>query len=286
MNETLSTVAGRSVLRLERHLAHPPEKVWRAVTEPAHLAHWFPCDVHYDSLTVGAVLSFEFRAGEAPPSTGTITEVDPPRTFAFTWGDSAFRIELDSERDGCRLMFSHTFDDRYGAASFASGWDVCLAALGRDLAGEPAAPDTDAGERHEHYLHQFGLEAGTSTEDDDGWTVRFERQLVRPVATVWAILVGSGPAPAVGQLPPAGFVAPPGAAGPITAMAESTELAYGWAGTTVRWQFGPGTGHGPRLVLTQTGGAESTGQRETAVAAWSERLEALAKELLSAPMAG
>lgn len=29
MNETLRTVEGRSVLRIERHLAHPPAKVWR-----------------------------------------------------------------------------------------------------------------------------------------------------------------------------------------------------------------------------------------------------------------
>src|SRR6185369_4214940 len=179
MTETLSTVDGRNVLRLERHLPHPPAKVWRAVTEPEHLAHWFPCDVRYPSLPVGAELTFEFRAGEAPPSTATITELHPPRVFAFTWGEAAFRIELSPAGDGCRLVFSHIFDDRYGAASFASGWDLCLAALGHDLAGQPAVPERDAGERHEHYLHAFGLTAGESTVDaEGGWTIRFERQLV------------------------------------------------------------------------------------------------------------
>lgn len=45
MNETLRLIDGRSVLRVERRFSHPPEKVWRALTESAHLAHWFPSDV-------------------------------------------------------------------------------------------------------------------------------------------------------------------------------------------------------------------------------------------------
>lgn len=32
----------RPVVRYTRHLPHPPEKVWRALTEPEHLEHWFP----------------------------------------------------------------------------------------------------------------------------------------------------------------------------------------------------------------------------------------------------
>ena len=33
MNATLRTVDDRAVLRMERRLAHPPEKVWRALTD-------------------------------------------------------------------------------------------------------------------------------------------------------------------------------------------------------------------------------------------------------------
>ena len=38
----LEQVDGRSRLQFSRALGHPPETVWRALTEPEHLAAWFP----------------------------------------------------------------------------------------------------------------------------------------------------------------------------------------------------------------------------------------------------
>ena len=45
---------GRTVLRFERRLAHAPDKVWRAVTEPSELAHWFPAKIEAYELRPGA----------------------------------------------------------------------------------------------------------------------------------------------------------------------------------------------------------------------------------------
>ena len=42
---TLETIDGRRALRFERRLPHSPERVWRAVTEPAELARWFVAPV-------------------------------------------------------------------------------------------------------------------------------------------------------------------------------------------------------------------------------------------------
>lgn len=42
MNGTLETVDDRHTLRFERHLDHPVERVWRAITDPDELRHWFP----------------------------------------------------------------------------------------------------------------------------------------------------------------------------------------------------------------------------------------------------
>ena len=56
---TLTTTAdGRFALTFERRLAHRPAKVWRAITEPAHLRAWFPAVVEFE-LSPGAALRFQ-----------------------------------------------------------------------------------------------------------------------------------------------------------------------------------------------------------------------------------
>ncbi|MCG8468770.1 MAG: SRPBCC domain-containing protein, partial [Gemmatimonadetes bacterium] len=51
------------VLIVERQLDHPPQKVWRAVTERDALRSWFPCDVE-GTWEPGAELQFTFLRGE------------------------------------------------------------------------------------------------------------------------------------------------------------------------------------------------------------------------------
>jgi uncharacterized protein YndB with AHSA1/START domain len=45
------------VLRFERHLGHPVERVWWAITEPGELAQWFSGEAEID-LTVGGKAVF------------------------------------------------------------------------------------------------------------------------------------------------------------------------------------------------------------------------------------
>ncbi|MCW2567279.1 MAG: hypothetical protein JWN54_1376, partial [Mycobacterium sp.] len=44
----LHDLGGRWQLRFTRRLPHPPQKVWRALTEPEHLAAWFPTEIRGD----------------------------------------------------------------------------------------------------------------------------------------------------------------------------------------------------------------------------------------------
>lgn len=279
MNETLSTADGRSVLHVERRLAHPPEKVWRALTEPAHLSQWFPSDMELD-LTVGGKVSFIFRNGEGPNLDGVITELDPPRALAYTWGDSRLRWELRPEGEGCLLTLVQTFDDRPAAASFAAGWNLCLDAMDTALSGRPAGAAADWAALHEAFVESFGLGEGTSEVTDGGWRVRFERQLTRPVDAVWAALRGPGTL-AAGDPVPQAFTNPAIDAGAVTAVEAPALLEYDWrraghpAGR-VRWQLSDGNG-GARLVLTQTGPAEASEERATALTAWRTRIAQLTR---------
>jgi uncharacterized protein YndB with AHSA1/START domain len=245
MSSTLQTVDGNGVLRIERRLSHRPDKVWKAITDPAQLRAWFPSEMSFE-LERGGVVAFDLRGGEWPSTTGEITDLEPERVFAFTWGDDHLRWEIVPEPtgDACTLVLVHTFGDRPGAASFAAGWQTCIDALDASLAGETFQPPSDnLAARHEDYIREFGLDDGSSETTDDGWTVRFERQLTRPIDEVATALFGSG------------------AAGPVEVTIQQ------------------GTGHGARLVVVERGPAARDDLRVEALASWKARIESLAAEL-------
>ena len=163
MYGTYETIEGRPAVRFERRYPHPVDRVWRAVTEPAELAHWFPTTVEVD-LREGGAMSFTFPDAEMEPMRGTVTQLDPPRSFGFLWGEEELRIELAPDGDGCRLRFTHLLSTREQAARDAAGWHVCLARLEDVLsarAGE--APGTGATsewtEAYEEYRRR-GLPGG------------------------------------------------------------------------------------------------------------------------------
>jgi uncharacterized protein YndB with AHSA1/START domain len=125
-------------LRFERRYAHPVERVWRAISDPAELRHWFP-------------------EGEELE----IAESEPPRLLVGVWYGETLRFELRSDGDGCVLVFSHAFGERERAARDAAGWDRCFARFDALLAGEPMTeaesleswPDV-----HERYAERFGVD--------------------------------------------------------------------------------------------------------------------------------
>ncbi|WP_079125252.1 SRPBCC family protein [Streptomyces lushanensis] len=276
----LTSADGRASLRMERRLAHPPERVWAALTDPAVLARWFPSEVAVD-LVPGGAMGFRFPGDPEPGMTGTVTDVDEPRLFAFTWGTDHLRWTIAPDGEGSLLTLVHTFGDRPGAASFASGWHLCVAALDRLLGGAPVGTGGDrGGELHESYLKRFGLDGGSAEKAEGGCRIRFERQLVRPAGTVWAVL-SAGIEPVAGLPVPEGFTAEKVPAGPVTEVRAPNSLTYTWQPHgTVTWELGKGTGHGARLVLVQTGPEDF--DTDAALAAWRTRIDRLAEELVRA----
>jgi len=153
---------GRWRLRFTRSLAHPPEKVWRAITEPEHLAHWFPTTIEGDRA-VCAPLTFSFRGGQFPPFDGEMVEFEPQSAMEIRWGPDTVRLELRPIDDGTQLTLLDTLEERGKAASDGAGWHTCLGALERSLSGDADARDEMSGWRdvHEHYIESFGPEAAT-----------------------------------------------------------------------------------------------------------------------------
>src|SRR4051794_13548767 len=117
---SFETVDGGPAVVFERSLAHPVEAVWRAVTEPAGLAHWFPSSVEVE-LREGGRMRFVHADGGAPPAAGEVLELDPPRRLTFTWGEERLRFELEpAGEDRTRLRLTHFLSTREQAARDAA----------------------------------------------------------------------------------------------------------------------------------------------------------------------
>jgi len=260
----LHTIDGKPVLRFERTLKHPPEKVWKAVTDPTEMAHWFPATVHTE-LRAGAPMQFSFGGDEvdlgSPYSEGVVLECDPPKIYAFRWFDSVLRFELVPDELGCRLFFSHamsgagTWSDFPSVARQMPGWHGCLDALTGQLDGQPPIRDAFLAVA-ERYIEEFGLAEGELRDEPDGYLVRFERDLIQPAEAVWSALTESLPA------------------GEVTKPPRLLEYPAP-AGGRVRIELGHQEPLGTRLVVAQTIPAELADQRAVALAEWQVRLELL-----------
>lgn len=138
MTGTLESADNGYRLRFERRLDHSPERVWRAITEPEELAHWFP-----------------------PGEELQVTEREPPRLLAGTWYGDELRFELRPEGNACMLVFTHTFAERDKAARDAAGWDRVFVRFDALLRGEPISEKESLegwSEVHERYAADLGVD--------------------------------------------------------------------------------------------------------------------------------
>lgn len=150
---TLETVDGRPALRFECTLAYPVERVWQAVSTPAELERWWPAAVGW-TPAVGETF-------EAEGATLEVTDVDAPRRLAWVYAGEAQGFELIGQGDGCRLTFTHVFDDKAMAAQTATGWETYLSRLEPHLAGEHVSEEVaheQWAEIHERYAERFGVD--------------------------------------------------------------------------------------------------------------------------------
>jgi uncharacterized protein YndB with AHSA1/START domain len=118
-------------LILVRELRHSPEKVWQALTDPAHLHEWAPFDVDGSLDRVGKTVKLTW-AGNPKPIETRVTRVDGPK--ALEYGD--IRWELKAFAGGTRLTLWINIDRRFVAWG-AAGWHISFDVLERLLAGDP-----------------------------------------------------------------------------------------------------------------------------------------------------
>jgi len=146
-------------LILVRELRHSPEKVWQALTDPAHLREWAPFDTEGNLGAVGTVKITWVGTGASLET--RVTRADAPKMLEY--GDT--RWELEAFAGGTRLTLWHSIDRRFIAWG-AAGWHISFDVLDRFLAGQPMGRIVGADAMqfsgwqrlNAEYAKQFGIE--------------------------------------------------------------------------------------------------------------------------------
>ncbi|MGI8868288.1 MAG: SRPBCC family protein [Mycobacteriales bacterium] len=154
---------GKPAVRFERTYAAPVDRVWRAVSTPAGLEHWFPSAVEIEARP-GGVIRF-IGDPNVDDREGTVVEFEPPRRLAFTWGDNVLHISVEALADSrTRLVLIDVLGERGEAARNAAGWTVCLAELDKGIAGTPGegphSPTAESWQQAYDRYVQGGMPAG------------------------------------------------------------------------------------------------------------------------------
>jgi uncharacterized protein YndB with AHSA1/START domain len=133
MNSTDKTAPAQTdSISFEFDLPHAPEKVWRALTEPALLAEWLLPVIDL-KLEPGAAFTFKTQA--YPGWDGTVNcrflEIDAPRKLSYAWTvpflDTVVTFTLTPTASGTRLSmvqsgFKSDQKREFGGARY--GWTM------------------------------------------------------------------------------------------------------------------------------------------------------------------
>jgi uncharacterized protein YndB with AHSA1/START domain len=153
-------------LILVRELRHSREKVWQALTDPAHLREWAPFETDGSLGTVGATVKLTTVGAPVLRVTETmVTRADAPNALEYNWGGFDMRWQLEPLGSGTRLTLWTNIGHRFIAMG-AAGWHICFDVLDRLLSGTPigrmVGPDAikfRGWQRlNPEYAQQFGVE--------------------------------------------------------------------------------------------------------------------------------
>lgn len=132
-------VEGGFEAHLERELSHPPEAVWRMLTDSSLLGKWLaPGRI---DLREGGAVHIDF-ADSGRVIESTVLECAPPRVLAYSWSrgkepERPLRWELRPTPNGTHLTLTLRLPAEDDAAKSCAGFDGHLEMLAAALEGIP-----------------------------------------------------------------------------------------------------------------------------------------------------
>jgi uncharacterized protein YndB with AHSA1/START domain len=127
----------RWTLVFVRELPHPPQRVWRALTDPGELREWAPFDADRDLGNLGAATLTMAGGDGSEKAPASVRRANPPVLLEYTWDEDVLRWELEPTASGTRLTLRHTVEDKTWIPRVAAGWHICLDVADHMMVGQP-----------------------------------------------------------------------------------------------------------------------------------------------------
>jgi uncharacterized protein YndB with AHSA1/START domain len=140
----MTTATQTKSIIVERTMPHPPEKIWRALTQSPMIAEW----LMKNDFKPAVGHKFQFHAKPMPGWKGftncEVLEVDEPRKLVYTWGDgtesdSGLKAKvtwtLTPTSNGTLVRMEHSGfrpQDEGGFQAMGGGWPRIVEALERE----------------------------------------------------------------------------------------------------------------------------------------------------------
>ena len=116
---------------VERDIPHPPEKIWRALTQPHLIEEWLMKNDFSASVGHKFKLSGDWGAASCE-----VLEIDPPRTLSYTWNamglESVVTFTLTKSAGGTHLRMDQAGfrpDQQQAYQGAQWGWNKFLTTL-------------------------------------------------------------------------------------------------------------------------------------------------------------
>lgn len=125
--------------RLERHLEHDRNAIWRMLTEPQALMQWLaPGSIE---LRTGGVVHIDF-VDSGTTIESTVLQLHPPQLLAYSWSsgnepERPLRWELNAVEGGTQLILTIRLPTTENVAKACAGFDAHLEMLAAALEGIP-----------------------------------------------------------------------------------------------------------------------------------------------------
>ncbi|GEP45958.1 SRPBCC family protein [Brevifollis gellanilyticus] len=174
LNQDHGTLVNSAEVRFVRMLPGPVERVWEFITDVDKRSQWFcggtaekkpgaPMKLTFNNKTLApgpeeVPEKYKSHAADDIETDAVVTRCEPPKLYAFQWGEGEVIFELEPQGDKVKLTLTHrNLPNHKEVLDVSGGWHIHLTVLVAKLEGSQQPPFWSTLMRLEdEYLKLFG----------------------------------------------------------------------------------------------------------------------------------